>query len=165
MTVRLEVIVGPMFSGKTERLIARLHRAQYARKRVRILKPAHDTRTQGMIAARAVKQTNEAYRDADGDLEERLRAAFEQLTKEVGGNGSKSASLMIVQAPTAGAAASVVRAHRPSARKCRRLMVMPRFSRRRMNESCRAIAPYRAPCVNVGSSGAAAARFQARDPV
>src|SRR5204863_5151690 len=54
MTARLEVIVGPMFSGKTERLIARLHRAQYARKRVRILKPAHDTRTQGSIAARSV---------------------------------------------------------------------------------------------------------------
>lgn len=54
MTARLEVIVGPMFSGKTERLIARLHRAQYARKRVRILKPAHDTRMQGSIASRAV---------------------------------------------------------------------------------------------------------------
>jgi len=54
MTARLEVIVGPMFSGKTERLIARLHRAQYAKKRVRIIKPAHDTRTQGFIASRAV---------------------------------------------------------------------------------------------------------------
>jgi len=54
MTARLEVIVGPMFSGKTERLIAKLHRAQYARKRVRIIKPAHDTRTQGFIASRAV---------------------------------------------------------------------------------------------------------------
>ena len=54
MTARLDVIVGPMFSGKTERLIARLHRAQYARKRVRILKPAHDTRAQGTIASRAV---------------------------------------------------------------------------------------------------------------
>lgn len=54
MTARLEVIVGPMFSGKTELLIARLHRALYARKRLRILKPAHDTRIQGFIAARAV---------------------------------------------------------------------------------------------------------------
>ncbi|MEI9990830.1 MAG: hypothetical protein WDM86_12395 [Rhizomicrobium sp.] len=54
MTARLEVIVGPMFSGKTELLIARLHRALYARKRLRIVKPAHDTRTQGFIAARAV---------------------------------------------------------------------------------------------------------------
>ncbi len=55
MTARLEVIVGPMFSGKTERLIARLHRAQYARKRIRILKPAHDTRNQGHIASRVVR--------------------------------------------------------------------------------------------------------------
>ena len=54
MTVRLEVIVGPMFSGKTERLIAKLNRARYARKRIRILKPAHDTRTQGYIASRQV---------------------------------------------------------------------------------------------------------------
>ncbi|MEJ1967218.1 MAG: hypothetical protein WDN03_01065 [Rhizomicrobium sp.] len=54
MTARLEVIVGPMFSGKTELLISRLHRALYARKRLRILKPARDTRTQGFIAARAV---------------------------------------------------------------------------------------------------------------
>lgn len=54
MTARLDVITGPMFAGKTERLIAQLHRAQYARKRVRILKPAHDTRTQGTIASRAV---------------------------------------------------------------------------------------------------------------
>lgn len=54
MTAHLEVIVGPMFSGKTERLIAKLHRAQYAKKRVRIIKPAHDTRTQGYIASRAV---------------------------------------------------------------------------------------------------------------
>jgi len=54
MTARLEVIVGPMFSGKTELLIAKLHRAQYAKKRIRIVKPAHDTRTQGYIASRAV---------------------------------------------------------------------------------------------------------------
>lgn len=54
MTARLEVIVGPMFSGKTEMLIARLHRALYARKRLRIIKPAHDTRTQSFIASRAV---------------------------------------------------------------------------------------------------------------
>ena len=57
-----------------------------------------------LIAARAVQQTNEAYRAADGDLEDRLRAAFEQFTKEVGGSGSKGASLVIVQAPALGAA-------------------------------------------------------------
>jgi TetR/AcrR family transcriptional regulator len=56
-----------------------------------------------LIAARTVKRTNEAYRVADGALESRLCAAFEKLTEEVG-SSSKSASLVIVQAPTAGAA-------------------------------------------------------------
>lgn len=70
MTSRLEVIVGPMFSGKTELLIAKLHRAQYARKRLRILKPARDTRTQGYIASRTV--------NADGTVEiaDRLSAVM-----------------------------------------------------------------------------------------
>jgi thymidine kinase len=40
----LEVICGPMFSGKTEELIRRLRRAQIARQRVVILKPQIDTR-------------------------------------------------------------------------------------------------------------------------
>ena len=54
MAPRLEVIVGPMFSGKTELLISRLHRVLYAKKRLRIIKPARDTRTAGYIAARGV---------------------------------------------------------------------------------------------------------------
>ena len=40
----LEVICGPMFSGKTEELIRRIRRAQIARQRVQIFKPAMDTR-------------------------------------------------------------------------------------------------------------------------
>jgi thymidine kinase len=70
MTARLEIIVGPMFSGKTELLIAKLHRAQYAKKRIRILKPAHDARTQGFIASRAV--------NADGttDITDKLSAVM-----------------------------------------------------------------------------------------
>lgn len=40
----LEVICGPMFSGKTEELIRRLRRAVYARQRVQIFKPKIDTR-------------------------------------------------------------------------------------------------------------------------
>src|SRR5688500_15974547 len=39
-----EVIVGSMFSGKSEELIRRLRRAQIARQRVQIFKPAVDTR-------------------------------------------------------------------------------------------------------------------------
>ncbi len=56
-----------------------------------------------LVAAHAVKRTNEAYRAADGTLENRLRAAFEKFTEEVASR-SKSASLVIVEAPTAGAA-------------------------------------------------------------
>ena len=41
---RIEVICGSMFSGKTEELIRRLRRAQFANQRVEIFKPAVDTR-------------------------------------------------------------------------------------------------------------------------
>ena len=40
----IEVICGSMFSGKTEELIRRLKRAQYAKQKVEIFKPAVDTR-------------------------------------------------------------------------------------------------------------------------
>ena len=40
----IEVICGSMFSGKTEELIRRMRRAQIARQRVEIFKPAIDTR-------------------------------------------------------------------------------------------------------------------------
>jgi len=41
---RIEVICGSMFSGKTEELIRRMKRAQFAHQRVEIFKPAIDTR-------------------------------------------------------------------------------------------------------------------------
>lgn len=41
---RIEVVCGSMFSGKTEELIRRLKRAQIARQRVVIFKPAFDSR-------------------------------------------------------------------------------------------------------------------------
>ena len=40
----IEVIVGSMYSGKTEELIRRLRRAQIARQRVEIFKPVIDDR-------------------------------------------------------------------------------------------------------------------------
>jgi thymidine kinase len=40
----IEVIVGPMFSGKSEELIRRLRRAEIARQRVQIFKPQIDQR-------------------------------------------------------------------------------------------------------------------------
>lgn len=41
---RVEVICGSMFSGKTEELLRRLKRAQFARQHVEIFKPGIDTR-------------------------------------------------------------------------------------------------------------------------
>ena len=40
----IEVICGPMFSGKTEELIKRLRKAVIARQKVKVFKPALDTR-------------------------------------------------------------------------------------------------------------------------
>ena len=40
----IEIVCGSMFSGKTEELIRRLRRAQIARQRVEIFKPALDDR-------------------------------------------------------------------------------------------------------------------------
>src|SRR5437867_6071758 len=40
----IEVVCGPMFSGKSEELIRRLRRAEIARQRVQIFKPAVDNR-------------------------------------------------------------------------------------------------------------------------
>lgn len=44
----IEVIAGCMFSGKSEELIRRLRRAEIARQRVQIFKPAADTRSDGV---------------------------------------------------------------------------------------------------------------------
>lgn len=44
MSGSIEVICGPMFSGKTEELIRRLRRADYARQKIMAFKHASDTR-------------------------------------------------------------------------------------------------------------------------
>ena len=41
---RIEVVCGSMFSGKTEELIRRLRRAQFAHQKVEIFKPSIDKR-------------------------------------------------------------------------------------------------------------------------
>ncbi|MFU8805686.1 MAG: thymidine kinase [Bradymonadaceae bacterium] len=64
----IEVICGPMFSGKTEELIRRLKRAQYARQQVQIFKPDIDDRydaeaivshNKSALPGRAVKNVDE----------------------------------------------------------------------------------------------------------
>ena len=44
----IEVICGSMFSGKTEELLRRLRRAQFANQKIKVFKPALDTRYSDM---------------------------------------------------------------------------------------------------------------------
>jgi thymidine kinase len=69
----IEVIVGSMYSGKTEELIRRLRRAQIARQRVEIFKPAIDDRyaadaivshSELRIPSRAVRRAKDVLRYA-----------------------------------------------------------------------------------------------------
>ena len=70
---RLEVIVGPMFSGKSEELIRRLKRAQIARQRIAVYKPDIDLRYHRTAIASHSAQTHEAETIANV---ERLREAL-----------------------------------------------------------------------------------------
>ena len=74
---RLEVITGPMFSGKSEELIRRLKRARIARQRIAVYKPDIDLRYHRSAIASHSSQTHEAETIASV---ERLREAlFPQL--------------------------------------------------------------------------------------
>jgi thymidine kinase len=76
---RLEVIVGPMFSGKSEELIRRLKRARIARQRVACFKPDIDLRYHRTSIASHSSQTDDATSIANV---ERLREAIApQLTE------------------------------------------------------------------------------------
>ena len=63
----IEVIVGPMFSGKSEELIRRLRRAEIARKRVQIFKPVIDARysTNGIVSHSGLEIQSDTVKDAD----------------------------------------------------------------------------------------------------
>ena len=74
---RIEVITGPMFSGKSEELIRRLKRARIARQRVACYKPDIDLRYHRSSIASHSSQTHEAHTVTNV---ERLREAlFPQL--------------------------------------------------------------------------------------
>jgi thymidine kinase len=74
----IEVIVGSMFSGKSEELIRRLRRAQIARQKVQIFKPSIDTRygddhivshSEMRIQSFAVKSARELLDHVEPDTE------------------------------------------------------------------------------------------------
>jgi thymidine kinase len=77
---RLEVITGPMFSGKSEELIRRLKRARIARQRVACYKPDIDLRYHRTAIASHGEQTHEACTVANV---ERLREALFPLLQQV----------------------------------------------------------------------------------
>jgi thymidine kinase len=70
---RIEVITGPMFSGKSEELIRRLKRARIARQRVACFKPDIDLRYHRTSIASHSAQTHEAMTVA---TTEHLKAAL-----------------------------------------------------------------------------------------
>jgi thymidine kinase len=67
----IEVICGPMFSGKTEELIRRIRRAQIAKQKVQIFKPALDTRysSNNVVSHSAVSIQAEPVKNANEILE------------------------------------------------------------------------------------------------
>ncbi len=62
----IEVIVGPMFSGKSEELIRRLRRAEIARQRVQIFKPVIDQRytANGIVSHSGLEIPSDLVKDA-----------------------------------------------------------------------------------------------------
>jgi thymidine kinase len=76
----MEVITGPMFSGKSEELIRRLKRAQIARLRVASFKPDIDLRYQPDAIASHSAQTIEAFAVRDVErLRETLFPALDTI--------------------------------------------------------------------------------------
>jgi thymidine kinase len=69
----IEVVAGPMFSGKSEELIRRLRRAEIARQRVQIFKPGIDQRYSDdhIVSHSDLKILSECVKDA-AELEKRL---------------------------------------------------------------------------------------------
>ncbi len=69
----IEVVCGPMFSGKSEELIRRLRRAEIARQRVQIFKPTIDQRysEDHIVSHSELRIRSESVRDA-ADVQARL---------------------------------------------------------------------------------------------
>ncbi len=70
----IEVVVGPMFSGKSEELIRRLRRAEIARQRVQIFKPVIDQRyaASGIVSHSGLELASDLVRTAEDILEQVL---------------------------------------------------------------------------------------------
>jgi thymidine kinase len=76
----IEVVAGPMFSGKSEELIRRVTRASIARQEVQVFKPAIDDRYDAVAVASHAGRTLHAHAVADVAA---LRAAIDETTRVV----------------------------------------------------------------------------------
>ncbi|MGH9523951.1 MAG: thymidine kinase [Terriglobales bacterium] len=76
----IEVICGPMFSGKSEELIRRLRRAEIARQRVQIFKPGIDQRysEDHIVSHSELKIRSDSVKDA-AELEAKLDRRVEVI--------------------------------------------------------------------------------------
>ncbi len=76
----IEVICGPMFSGKSEELIRRLRRAEIARQRVQIFKPGIDQRysEDHIVSHSELKIRSDSVKDA-AELESKLDRRVEVI--------------------------------------------------------------------------------------
>src|ERR1700730_18418943 len=66
----IEVVVGPMFSGKSEELIRRLRRAEIAKQRVQIFKPVIDQRyaKNGIVSHSGLELDSELVKNGEDIL-------------------------------------------------------------------------------------------------
>lgn len=77
----LEVIVGGMYSGKTEELIRRLRRAEFARQRVQVFKPLIDSRYH---AEDVTSHSRESFRAQPIERSEEIWNYLDEATQVVG---------------------------------------------------------------------------------
>jgi len=76
----IEVIVGSMFSGKSEELIRRLRRAQIAKRKVQIFKPRLDNRySDDHITSHSAMQIQAEAVGSSRELFERVRPETEVI--------------------------------------------------------------------------------------
>lgn len=57
MSSQMLAVVGPMFAGKSEELLRLIKREKIARRKVLVIKPYVDTRTEAFIASRAIDES------------------------------------------------------------------------------------------------------------
>jgi len=76
----IEVVCGPMFSGKSEELIRRLRRAEIARQRVQIFKPSLDDRySNSEIVSHSQLRINSQAVESAADIMQRIEARTEVI--------------------------------------------------------------------------------------